>query len=87
MPKKKKSANETGSFAKVNGRRLEPPPVRNDPIHDGDVCEIQFGFNPHLRKVLMRFEVSVRQVVFSPEEAEHAAHQLLAQAEAARGGH
>lgn len=81
---KKKKSSETGSFAKVNGRRLEPSPVIGVGKH-GDICEIQYGYNPQLRKVLMRFNYSVTQVVFSPEEAEHAAQQLLAQAKAARG--
>jgi hypothetical protein len=83
MPKKKSS--ETGSFSKINGRRLEPSPVQTPLGKPGDVCEIQYGFNPHIRKVLMRFQFSITQVVFSPEEAEHAAQQLLAQAKAARG--
>lgn len=89
MRKKKpddtRSSRSTGSFAKMNGRRLEPSPVISVG-RPGDVCEIQYGYNPQFRKVLMRFNYSVTQVVFSPEEAEHAARQLLMQAEAARGG-
>ncbi len=48
-------------------------------------CELVFGHNAAIKKVLMQFSVSCDRLVFTPEQAEQVAQQLTTQAAQARG--
>jgi len=65
--------------------RKMPQPFPTPPGAEGDPCEIVFGHNVTIRKVLMKFSVTASQLVFSPEEAEDVAAKLQHYAKAARG--
>lgn len=77
MIKRLKSASgRSGSVAPV---AIAPPTLA------GDACEIQFGSNAEIKKVLMQFSVGCNRLVFEPEDAEHVAAQLVLHASIARG--
>jgi len=43
---------------------------------DGQPCQILFGHNTEIRKVLMQFGVAAERLIFSPEEARDVASKL-----------
>jgi len=51
----------------------------------GQECQIVFGHNSDVGKVLMMFSGAVTQLIFSPEDAEDVAAKLTHYAQAARG--
>jgi len=48
-------------------------------------CQIVFGHNASIRKVLMQFSVSADQFIFTPEEARDVAAKLQHYADMADG--
>lgn len=52
---------------------------------DGQSCQIVFGHNISIRKVLMQFGVSADRLIFSPEEARDVASKLIHYALMAEG--
>lgn len=62
-----------------------PNPVVAPRGIEGQGCEIVFGHNADIRKVLMQFSVTCDRLLFSPEEAHDVASKLIQFAELARG--
>ncbi len=60
---------------------LTPPPLGQD----GEGCEIIFGSNTEIKKVLMQFSRAADRLIFSPAEARETARQLLLRADLADG--
>ncbi len=52
---------------------------------DGQGCQIIFGHNAEVRRVMMQFGVAVTALTFTPEEADDVAMRLAHYAKAARG--
>lgn len=52
---------------------------------DEQGCQIIFGHNTSVRKVLMQFSVSAERLIFSPEEARDVANKLNHYADMAAG--
>ncbi len=73
---KKRAKSQTGPSS----------PVVPQPSVPGDQCEIIFGHNADIKKVLMQFNVTCDRLIFTPENAEHVAAQLTYYAMLARGG-
>ena len=72
-------------MAKRSTAAKEPPPLPTPPGVEGEPCYIVYGHNVAVRKVLMKFSVTASQLVFSPEDAEEVARNLIHYAKAARG--
>jgi hypothetical protein len=51
----------------------------------GQSCEIVFGHNAAIGKVLMQFSATCDRLILDPDAAEHVASQLMANAAQARG--
>lgn len=52
---------------------------------EGQGCQIVFGHNVGIRKVLMQFSVLADRLAFSPEDARSVARNLLHYADMAEG--
>lgn len=78
MPRRKTTAGRVGPVG-------PPNPVRTPMGRSGETCEIIYGHNVQTQRVLMQFSRAADRLIFTPEEAEHVARQLLHYAEAARG--
>lgn len=55
------------------------------PAVEGEGCEIIFGHNAEIRKVLMQFSVAATRLIFSPEDARDCAKKLQFYADMAEG--
>jgi hypothetical protein len=65
--------------------RKQPPALLIPPGQDGESCQIVFGHNTEIQKVLMQFSVSASRLVFSPDEARDVASKLKFYADMADG--
>ncbi len=61
------------------------PRIAVPPGIDQQGCQIIFGHNVSIRKVLMQFSVSAERLLFSPEEARDVATKLQHYAAMAEG--
>jgi hypothetical protein len=59
--------------------------VLTPPGADGQACQIVFGHNAQIAKVLMQFSVAATRLIFSPEEARDVAAKLAHYADMAEG--
>jgi len=67
-------------------RKTGPPsPVVAPPGIEGQTCQIVFGHNVEIRKVLMQFNVAASRLIFSPDEARDVAAKLTHYADMADG--
>ena len=55
------------------------------PAVDGTSCQIIFGHNASVKKVLMQFTAAAERLIFSPEEARDVAVKLMHYADMAEG--
>jgi hypothetical protein len=68
------------------GEKLGPAnPVATPPGIDGLGCQIIYGHNEGIKKVMMQFSVTADRLIFTPEEARDVAKQLLLRADMAEG--
>lgn len=69
-----------------SARKLGPAQPAPTPLgQDGQSCQIIFGHNTDIRKVLMQFSVAASRLIFSPEEARDVAQKLQHYADMAEG--
>jgi hypothetical protein len=67
-------------------KRLHAPSFKPAPVgKPGDGCEIVFGHNAAIGKVLMQFSATCDRLILDPDAAEHVASQLMVNAAQARG--
>lgn len=60
-------------------------PVMAPAGHDGQTLHIIYGANAGVKRMTMLFNVSVSQIILTPDEARHMAGQLIHFAEIADG--
>jgi len=67
-------------------RKLGPEPPAPTPLgQDGQACQIVFGHNREIGKVLMQFSVAASRLIFTPDEARDVASKLQHYADMADG--